>query len=590
MSINQYDVLNYANYKPASLQDMFAPAEAMRQQEDKLQEEYSQQEQLGSLSLNNIDKVKDKTAYDIKQNYMQKTKEAADLLATKGIIDSGRRRELMNLKGMYDNQVVPYMNALAARQSKAAEYSKISRENPDWLGNNPTDKSLDAYLANPNAYDYTGLKGDVLKKSAADDAGQYADQNLKTVLGGNIVPFKRLLTKYRGASMNETLNAIHDNFDLKTANVMTQVLHNIRETTMDKYGVKDKLANDPEQIRKAYEYVDSGILAAMGKTEQGTIDDSYNERKALEKAPKTPPPDDGYKRSSFESPTIMNTPKYKSLEDIRKGSIDTQSRYEMAQAHPNWAKLAGSETVDLSKAGMKNEYGRNIQKVYDLARKNGIPLPVWTTKGSVNKKDLNEFINGVVDYAQLKLKSSIQSKLFTTEDKFPEKNVLNMARSLNIDLSDLKDSNKELKPENISLHRDPITGGLTVSNGSKEKNIGYQVLGNPYWVKNSKVQEFDKYNKRILNGNLDINELTKDGLVIPDMKNKGHYMFADPQYYDINSRTNKQILNSYTPEELQDAYSDPEISSYLNGKNYEFNSAIESNLTSQNKGHLIGHK
>ena len=589
MPISQYDVLNYANYKPASLQDMFAPAEAMRQQEDKLQEEYAQQEQLGSLSLNNIDKVKDKKAYDIKQNYMQKTKEASDLLATKGIIDSGRRRELMNLKGMYNNQVIPYMNALAVRQAKSAEYSKITTDHPDWLGLNPTNKSLDDYLTNPNVYDYTGLKGDVLKKAASDDAGQYADQNLKTVLGHNVVPFKKLLTKYRGASINETLAAIHDNFDSKTANAMTTVLHNIRETTMDKYGVKDKLSNDPEQMRKAYEYIDSGILSAMGKTEQGTIDDSYNERKALEKAPKTPPYD-SYKRSLFESPVIMNTPKYKLLEDIRKGSIDSQTRYEKAQAHPFLAQLAGSESIALSKPGMKNEYGRNMQKIYDLARKNGIQLPSWTTKGTVNKKDLNEFINGVVDYAQLKLKSSIQSKLFTTEDKFPEKNVLNMARSLNIDLSDLKDSNKELKPENISLHRDPITGGLTISNGSKEKNIGYQVLGNPYWVKNSKVQEFDKYNKRILNGNLDINELTRDGLVISDIKNKGHYMFADPRYYDINSGSNKQILNSYTPEELQDAYSDPEISSYLNGKNYEFNSAIESNLTSQNKGNLIGNK
>ena len=131
MSISQYDVLNYANYKPASLQDMFAPAEAMRQQEDKLQEEYSQQGQLGSMSLNNIDKIKDKKAYDIKQNYIQQTKDAADLLATKGFIDSGRRRNLMDIKTIYNNQVVPYMNALAVRQAKSSEYSKTTTDHPD---------------------------------------------------------------------------------------------------------------------------------------------------------------------------------------------------------------------------------------------------------------------------------------------------------------------------------------------------------------------------------------------------------------------------------------------------------------------------
>ena len=148
----------------------------MRENHDKLQEEYAQQEQQGGLSLLGIDPVKDKEAYDIQQNYIAKTKAAADELATKGFIDSGRRRGLMEVKSLYTNKVVPLQNQLAIRNARDEEYRKLSMD-PSWVGGRrPSDVSLAEGLKSPTAFDYKGISGEVLAKDAGMQAKQYADQ------------------------------------------------------------------------------------------------------------------------------------------------------------------------------------------------------------------------------------------------------------------------------------------------------------------------------------------------------------------------------------------------------------------------------
>ena len=274
---------------------------------------------------------------------------------------------------------------------------------------------MDDYLTNPNVYDYTGLKGDVLKKAAADDAGQYADQNLKTVLGHNVVPFKKLLTKYRGASINETLSAIHDNFDSKTANAMTTVLHNIRETTMDKYGVKDKLSNDPEQIRKAYEYIDSGILSAMGKTEQGTIDDSYNERLALQnaRATKTPSPPTLPKIPMSYSPSISDKTEYDRLNNVMNQATGNISKSEYSKASPSYMGFASQA---YSETGTNDAIKKSQQEIYNLAKQNGIVPPAQSRTGNMDKTKYNNFVKQVIDAQQNKLKMASPTYTIATGD------------------------------------------------------------------------------------------------------------------------------------------------------------------------------
>ena len=80
----------------------------MREQHDKLQEEYSQQELLGGAASLGLQKGVDDKALADNQAYMSAVKSAADELATKGFIDAGRRRNLMGLKQQYITNVVQY--------------------------------------------------------------------------------------------------------------------------------------------------------------------------------------------------------------------------------------------------------------------------------------------------------------------------------------------------------------------------------------------------------------------------------------------------------------------------------------------------
>ena len=588
MPVNAYDNINYASYTPISMQEMWAPAAQLREQHDKLQEEYANAEQLAQQGFSGLNPEIDKEALTIHKQFMDQTKAAADELATKGFIDSGRRRNLLQLKSVYSNQVAPLQQQIALRANRSEELRKIQQEHPDFISTgNPMSVGITKGLKDPNAYNYTGMKGDVLAKSVADKAVELGKriEGMPKYRHTNI-PFNMFALLKSGASAEDVGAAmLHAGYKNEDANGIVGELQNMVRGTLDQYQVDDKFGHDPVALKKAYDFANAGLYKAIGDNKPMTAEDQWGLHMAEQKE-KPQPIDNGYKRSSFESPTIMNSPKYKALEDLRNEAINSQTTYNKAQAHPLLAQLAGSNTVEMSKPGVKGSYGNNIQKIYDMARKYG-KLPEWTKTGKVSKTDLNDFINGVVDAEQMRLKSAVQSKLFTTDDKFPEENVLNMARSLNIDLSDLKDSDKKINKASLSIHRDPIKGGITVSNGTKEKTLGYNILGNDAWVKNSNIQAFDNYNKQIFDGNVDINKLYKDKLIIPDLKNKGHYMFADPVYFDINENRYKHMLNSYSKEELQDAYSDPDLSAYLNGKNYEFNSAIESNLTTQNEGRKL---
>ena len=163
MAISQYDQLNYAQFQPLSMQEIWAAPQALRAQHDQLAEEYAQQEQQGGLSLLGIDPVKDKAAYDIQQNYIAKTKEAADQLATKGFIDAGRRRNLMELKSLYANQVVPLQNQLKIRQERAEELRRMQLQDPTFRATiNPNDISLTEGLKSPTAFNYDGVSGNQL--------------------------------------------------------------------------------------------------------------------------------------------------------------------------------------------------------------------------------------------------------------------------------------------------------------------------------------------------------------------------------------------------------------------------------------------
>ena len=269
----------------------------MREQHDKLQEEYAQQEQQGGLSLLGIDPVKDKAAYDIQQNYIARTKEAADQLATKGFIDSGRRRGLMEIKSLYSNQVVPLQNQLKLRQERAEELRKIQLQDPTFRATaNPNDVDLMTGLKNPNAFNYDGVSGNQLYSSVskkAEQLGKVVSQEHPELIKSGI--FANYFTAIQnGASLSQIDQAMKSSgqYDPAKVDKMTRLLHDVVGSTMNEFGVNSKFANNQKVQDELWQTAAQGLYSAAGTKQFGQMQDDmalYNRKKALE-APAPEPP------------------------------------------------------------------------------------------------------------------------------------------------------------------------------------------------------------------------------------------------------------------------------------------------------------
>jgi hypothetical protein len=185
---------------------------------------------------------------------MDQTKAAADELATKGFIDSGRRRNLLQLKSIYANQIVPLQNALTQRTQRAEEYRKLSMDKNNILGTNPNDVSLTDIIGNPNALNYSFLSGAQMAKDVANEAKPFADRfNNKDVKDyGAKVGFDHLLAIRQGVDPTTVLAAMKNDprvMGTEGGRKVYEQLVGIVNSVTDRYGLKN-IATTPEEYNR----------------------------------------------------------------------------------------------------------------------------------------------------------------------------------------------------------------------------------------------------------------------------------------------------------------------------------------------------
>lgn len=321
----------------------------MRRQHDQLQEEYAQQEQQGSLSLLGIDKNLDKNAYDIQQNFINKTKEAADLLATKGVIDSGRRRQLSELKSLYNQQVVPLQNALTQRAQRAEEYRKLSMDKNNILGANPNNVALTDIVGDPKKLDYKFLSGAQMAKDVENVAKQYADRfdskDIKNT--GFHIGFNYIAKLKQGVDPALVLAAMANDPNVAkdpSAKQMFSELTGIVNSVTDRYGLKDITAGNENEYKRGWGIAASGLASAIGKvTPMQMHDDKAAENYQYNlNHPKTPP-EDIYGETQL-------TPKFST--GYIASAQESLSKYDLS----NLSNLRLEAKKQASQSGAENEY------------------------------------------------------------------------------------------------------------------------------------------------------------------------------------------------------------------------------------------
>ena len=253
----------------------------MRQQHDKLQEEYAQQELLGGAASLGLQKGIDDVAIAANQKYMDETKKAADELATKGFIDAGRRRNLMSLKQQYTQNVLPIQNALKVRDEAARFDREMKAKDQTYRSTfDPSKVAVTDYLNNNQAFNPQGVSVGVMSKDAANEFSQLKNlvsQKYPSIAQSGVIG--TLWTKVNsGVSIEEISGfikneAANKNIDPKVLSSLGQEMHNIVENNLRKHGAYKAFGNDENAMKDLRSSVANMAIYSLGEPKFGQMND-----------------------------------------------------------------------------------------------------------------------------------------------------------------------------------------------------------------------------------------------------------------------------------------------------------------------------
>jgi len=269
----------------------------MRAEHDKLQEEYSQQELLGGAASLGLQKGVDDKAMADNQAYMSAVKSAADELATKGFIDAGRRRGLMNLKQQYIQNVLPIQNALKVRDEATRFDREMKAKDQTYRSTfDPSKVAITDYLNNNQAFNPQGVSVGMMSKDAASEFSQLKNlvsQKYPSISQSGVIG--TLWTKVNsGVSLDEIAGfikneAANKNIDPKVLSSLGQEMHNIVENNLQKHGAYKAFGNDGNAMKDLRSSVANMAIYSLGDPKFGQMNDPMGLARA-QAAETTPEP------------------------------------------------------------------------------------------------------------------------------------------------------------------------------------------------------------------------------------------------------------------------------------------------------------
>lgn len=285
MAVSRFDTMNVSQFNPLSMEEIWKPSMVLREQHDRLQEEYDQAAILSAQGLSGLNPELDKVALTAHQTYQQELEKAANDLSSKGFIDSGRRQNLSKLKTMYATQVLPYEKQLAERKRASEMLWERKLADPSYQETfDPSSISLDRGIKDPNAFKFQGVSKSAVEKEVASKSAVIKDYvDKQPEIGKAILPFQRLMKINSGASLEDIEKALSDDPAVGgvAASGLVGLLKNIVKDTLGKYNIEELFASNPDVIKDFYQAAGSGLIAAIGGPKYSVLTDSYQMNKQL---------------------------------------------------------------------------------------------------------------------------------------------------------------------------------------------------------------------------------------------------------------------------------------------------------------------
>lgn len=292
MAVNSYNQVQFNQYVPRSFQEMLTPVLHVTQQEEALQNQYLESQDKINSAMAMLNPELDKTAYSRLSKFKEDVTAAAEDLASKGFVDSGRKSNLLNLKKTYDTDFTNILNQATQRLQAASIQEQKALQDPTYRYNSARNVSLDEATNNPNIWAElaikNGVSGAALQQQIAQQVSalkaEISENNpsltkLKTVDGKDLLG-QYMMSITQGASPQEVATAIANlTGNIKEATGIVSKMMGIVNNVMAANNVENIFGSTSKEYRDLLGYASQGLYNAVGGTSKQIVKD---ERDVLE--------------------------------------------------------------------------------------------------------------------------------------------------------------------------------------------------------------------------------------------------------------------------------------------------------------------
>lgn len=253
-----YIVIN-SKFKPFSYAEMLQPVKAATEAHQKLEDEYADLATKANVWEGMANEQSDPYAYKMYKTYADDLEKRAGQLAREGL-NPASRQEMLQMKQRYSSDIVPIEQAYKRRQELAdAQREALTKDSTMMFSKNAASLSLDDLIKDPSLT-YTPYSGATLVNQATVAAKNFAkDLRENPRKWSKILQGQYFETAMKtGFTKEEILKAIRGDEDA------SPILRKIMDDVVASSGIADW--NDPNALRRAYEYVGQGIWSALGET------------------------------------------------------------------------------------------------------------------------------------------------------------------------------------------------------------------------------------------------------------------------------------------------------------------------------------
>lgn len=256
-----YSFVTTSRFKPYSFKELLEPFALYREDYREQQDALADLDTKASIWENMINKEQDPELYAQYQDYANKLKAQADIIATEGLNPTSRQA-MLNLRSRYSKDIVPIEQAFSTRKEQVKAQQQALIQNPSLMFSRiaSNTKLLD-YVNNPEL-GFETINGDQVTQRVFQQATALSKElidggkeELRKVLGGDYYEY----VKQRGFTREAVLAAI-----MNSPNA-SPVLQKLVDDAVETTGVRGW--DNQDMLNRVTSYARQGLWGAVGTTE-----------------------------------------------------------------------------------------------------------------------------------------------------------------------------------------------------------------------------------------------------------------------------------------------------------------------------------